>query len=404
LPPGFLLWALFLVWTVVGVVLVNADVPDTLPVDSKARYLSFALRVLGYLAVTILMVYAGNMTERELPRLTLVRWLGALFVTTVIGGLAGTLFPHFSYKSPIAKLVPPGLQNSEYVGQLLKPAVAQVQDVLGFDSPRPMAPFEYTNAWGNNFSMLLIWFVVGWCLYGTVRRRMIAVPLLVLSVVPVIYSLNRGLWVGLGLSAAYVAVRLAARGKLAALGYMVLGFAAVGLLVLGSPLHNLLTERLNNPHSNEIRASLSQASIHGALKSPIIGWGSTRATVGSGRSISIGKSPACTRCGNRVVGSTGQFWLMIFANGFVGAGLYVGFFVYAIWRYRNDHSALGIAGGLGVLLPLFYMFVYNALTSPLCVYLLSVALLWRNDQIRGGKDTLLRAAKRPVRKELAEAL
>jgi hypothetical protein len=95
---------------------------------------------------------------------------------------------------------------------------------------------------------------------------------------------------------------------------------------------------------------------------------------------------------------------MIFANGFVGAGLYVGFFVYAIWRYRNDHSAIGIAGGLGVLLPLFYMFVYNALTSPLCVYLLSVALLWKNDQIRGGKDTLLRAMKRPAPKALAERL
>jgi hypothetical protein len=401
LPPGFILWALFLVWVSVGVIMVNADAPDTLPVDNKARYLSFGLRVLGYLAVTVLMVYAGNMTERELPRLKLMRWLGALFVTTVVGGLAGTFFPYFSYTSPIARLLPSFLRNSAYVRQLLKPAVAQVQDVLGYSSPRPMAPFEYTNAWGNNFSMLLIWFVLGWCVYGTAKHRIVAVPLLLVSIIPVVYSLNRGLWIGLGISAVYVAARLAMRSKLAGLAYLLVGLALLGVLVIATPLSNLLSERLDNPHSNDIRASLSQASIHGALESPVFGWGSTRATVGSGRSISIGKSADCARCGNRVIGSTGEFWLVLFTNGFVGAGLYVGFFLYAIWRYRGDHSVLGIAGGLGVVLPLFYMFVYNALTSPLFFYLLSAAFLWRNDQIRNGIDSPVVAPGPPVRRVLS---
>lgn len=388
LPPGFLLWGLFLIWGTVGVVMVNAEAPDTLPVSSSARYLSFGLRLASYFAVTIIMLYAGNLTERELPRLKLARWLGTLFVTTVVGGLAGTLFPYFSYRSPVSSLLPAGLRNSDYVGQLLRPSLAQVQDVLGFASPRPMAPFEYTNAWGNNYSLLLIWFVVGWCLYGKPIHRAIAVPALLISVIPVVYSLNRGLWIGLGLSAVYVAFRLALRGRLSAFVYVAVGMLVlVGLVVL-SPLGSMVSGRLNNPHSNEIRSELSSASIKGALESPVIGWGSTRATVGSGRGIGIGKSASCARCGNRVIGSTGQLWLVLFANGFFGAAFYVGFFLYAAWRFRGDHSVIGIAGGLGALLPLFYMTVYNALTSPLCVYLLSVALLWRNDRIRKGLDTV----------------
>lgn len=397
LPPGFILWALFLVWVAVGVIMVNADAPDTLPVNSDARYLSFALRLLGYLSVTVIMLYAGNMTERELPRLRLVRWLGILFITTVFGGLAGTFFPYFSYTSPIAGLIPRSLRDSEYVGQLLRPSVAQIQNVLGYETPRPMAPFEYTNAWGNNYSMLLIFFLLGWCVYGTAGRRLVAVPVLLISVIPVVYSLNRGLWIGLGLSAVYLAVRLAVRGKVVALGAVLLAAMLVGVLVVASPLGNLVSQRAENPHSDEVRGNLSAASIHGALQSPVFGWGSTRATLGSGRSASIGKSASCPRCGNRVVGSTGQLWLLLFAHGFVGAALYVGFFVQAAWRYRRDHSPLGIAAGLGVVLPLFYMLVYNALTSPLCVYLLSVALLWRNDQVRRGLDRSMDAPTGPAR-------
>ena len=51
-------------------------------------------------------------------------------------------------------------------------------------------------------------------------------PALAAAVVPTVYSLNRGMWVGVGLSIGYVAVRLAARGRLAVLGTLCAGLAS----------------------------------------------------------------------------------------------------------------------------------------------------------------------------------
>lgn len=382
LPAGWWWWMLFLVWVLVGVVMVNENVPETLPVGSNVRYLSYGLRVASYLAVTVAMVYAGNLTERELPRLRLVRWLGAFFVTTVVGGLVGTAFPTLTWGSPIAQLFPPAIRNDDYVSQLLTPRVAQIQEIVGFESPRPSAPFTYTNDWGSVFSMLVLWFLVGWLVTGSVRRRTAAVVILAASVVPVVYSLNRGLWLGLGLSVLYVGLRMAARGRLAPLVLGAVAALAALLLLATTSLGQLVEGRVDNPHSNDVRSSLAVAAYEGALRSPVIGWGSGRAVVGSGRSIAGGATEECPQCGNRVIGSQGQFWHVLFSHGFPGVVLYVGFFLHAAWRYRRDHSAIGIAGGLGVLLPLLYMFIYPALTVPLFLSFMALALLWRNDIAR----------------------
>jgi hypothetical protein len=392
-PPGFWLWALFLLWVVVGVVAVNLDVPGTLPVSGSGRYLSYGLRLANYVAVTVVMLYVGNLTEQELPRLRLLRWMSVLFLWTVLGGLAGTFFPSVSFTSPIAGLVPAALKSNEFVGRLLQPSVAQVQDFLGYDTPRASAPFEYTNAWGNNYSLLLIWFVVAWLLTGGPARRALAVLVLLASVVPVVSSLNRGLWVGLCLSALYLVARMITRGSAKPVAAIVLAGVLAGVVLIATPLGQQIETRLATPHSDQVRASLSRAAFEGALLSPVMGWGSGRALVGSERSATIGKTPDCPRCGNRTIGSQGQFWLMIFAHGFPGAFFYCAFFAYTAWHHRRDHSFIGIAGGLAVLLPLFYMLVYNALVSPLCLYLVSVALLWRNADVRKAQLPPLQALR-----------
>ena len=73
---------------------------------------------------------------------------------------------------------------------------------------------------------------------------------------------------------------------------------------------------------------------------------------------------------------------MLLAQGFVGAALHVGFFLRTAWCYRRDRTPIGLAGILGCLLPLLYMFLYNALVVPLVLVFLSIALLWRNDTER----------------------
>ena len=379
-PPWFGLWLLFLIWSIAGFVVIGADAPNTLPVHFSHGIPSIGLRTLQYLAATIVLLYVGNLSEDDVPRIKVVRWLGALFVTALFGGFVALAKPGISFTSPIEHVLPHAIKANQNVDALFHPAVAQVMSVIGTADVRPKMPFEYTNAWGNNLSVLLLWFVVAALVYGKARTRLLGIGVLAISIVPIIYSLNRGLWIGLMLAAIYVAVRLAVRGKLLMLGLLVLGGVLIAGSFLVTPLGSIVSARLNEGHSNQVRESLTQDAIHGALNSPVLGWGTTRDGVGSESSIAVGQTADCPRCGNRTIGSNGQLWNVLFSQGFVGAGLFVGFLALTLWQYRHDVTPIGLAGQSVVLLSLLYMFVYVGISSSLSIMMLSIGLLWRNAQ------------------------
>ncbi len=392
LPPMFWVWGLFLALVIVSGLMVNTQAPGTLPVSTgPGHYIAYLVRLMSYLSVTIVMVYIGNLTEAELPRLRLIRWLSIMFVVTVAGGLLGTFAPHFGYNSPLRPFIPSSLLSIDFVQQLTFIESAQVQAVLGY--PRPSAPFEYANAWGNNYSMLLVWFVIGWLLFASTKRRIAGLAVLTVSVIPVVYSQNRGMWLGLVLGAVYVTVRLALQRRFGVLLAMAAGATLVGSLILLTPLSDVVTARIATPHSNEVRASLTVESLRVAGTSPI-GYGSTRSTIGSDKSLTIGQSPGCPRCGNRVIGSTGQLWLLLVAQGFVGAFLYLLFLFQGVVRYWRDHSVIGIGGTLVLLLGMFYSLFYTSVVSPLAITLMGMALLWRNAEARRDQRASELAAER----------
>jgi len=302
--------------------------------------------------------------------------LTVLFGVTVLGGFLGLIAPHFGFTSPVELLLPKRLSNG-YLHTLIHPASAQVQNVLGSPNPRPMAPFEYTNTWGNVIGLLAVW-VVAWAGRDR-RRRLIAVVGLAAAAVPIVVSLNRGLWIGLALAVAVVGVRLLVSGRVFAVVGMSAAVAVIGVVFLASPLESVVQERLANPHSNDIRSNLALAAIHGAQASPVVGWGTNRQVLGSFQSITVGASADCAgRCGNASVGSTGTFWLVLFSQGFVGIALYTGFFLYALWYYRGDRTASGVAAQVTLVMSLWFMFVYAATGWPLALGMISVAVLWRH--------------------------
>jgi hypothetical protein len=266
------------------------------------------------------------------------------------------------------------------VRSLVHPASSQLQDVLGFTSPRPSAPFGYTNTWGNCLALLVGWFAIGWLREGGPGRRFTGAALLLVAAVPVVYSLNRGLWLGIGLMVVLMAVRLALRGRLLVIAGLFVSLLLAVVMVLATPLGTIVDARFDNPQSNKIRGFTIERTLDVVEHSPIIGFGSTRAALGSSNSIAIGADEQCRRCGNPTLGSNGQIWLVVIAQGFGGVLLYVGFFLRSLWAYRHDRSAIGDAGFLTLVLMLFFMFVYNALTMPLVIAFLAVALLWRNRQ------------------------
>jgi hypothetical protein len=375
LPPGFLVWALFLAVVVVGIGALGEDPPGTVPGPATGRLLPVAFRLVEYVALTVLLLYAGNLTEAELPRHRLVRLLGWLFLVTVAGGLLGVVAGKFQFSSPIELMLPKHIRDNGFVQSLVHPTAAQVMDVLGHETPRPSAPWGYTNTWGNNVCLLVVWFVAA---YG--RRRILTGAVLAVAVVPVVYSLNRGLWIGLGVIAGAVALRMALRGRVWAIGSVGLAAAVLaGALVL-TPLGTVVSERLDHGKSNAVRGYLTGKAVSGAIESPVVGYGSTRSTLGGRQSIAVGQKADCPRCGNFTIGGNGQLWQLLYAHGFTGTASYLGFFVYGLWRFRRDVTPIGLAGGAALLSSLVSMFWYNALVTPLALTMLGYALLWRNDR------------------------
>jgi hypothetical protein len=380
-PRGFGLWLCFLLAVLVSGLMLGKTAPNTLPHAAPSQLVAYSLRLLNYVAAAVLMLYVGNMRDRGLTARRVVACLATLFVVAVCGGVLGLLKPGFAFTSPVEMVLPNSLASNGYVNILIHPAAAQTQDVLGFSAPRPKAPFEYTNTWGNVVGLLIVWFVVWAVSVRTrVRRQIFAIGVLAVALIPIVFSLNRGLWVGLGLAGVLVAARLAMSGRLAT---MVGLAAAVGTLAVAlslSPLATIVQERLAHPHSNDIRSNLADAAFKGALASPIVGWGTTRQVLGSSQSIAVGTSSSCAHCGNADIGSTGGFWLTIFAQGFVGMGLYLAFFLAILWHYRGVRSAVGIGAQMTLLMSMWFMFVYSTVGWPLAIQMISVGLLWRSKE------------------------
>lgn len=394
LPPGFGIWALFLICSIAGIATIGLTAPGTAISPVSHRVIAYAYRNATYLGVTVMLLYAGNLTERELPRKRLAWMLGLVAIYTIVGGLAAMVDPRFEFTSPVGLIMPHSLQSNSFVHVVTTPGLAELQNVLGVNSanPRPKAPYDYTNMWGACLTMLLPWLIVGW--WGAGRRRRAAVILIaVIAAVPLLYSLNRGAWAGGGLSLAFLLIRVVARRPRALVRTLTVGLAVLAVILIATPVTSVIGGRLAHPQSNNLRGGLDSIAITDGVDSPIIGYGDTRKQIGSQKSISVGPSAKCSSCGQQEVGGTGQLWLLLVSDGLVGTILYVGFFVGGIVRFRRDRTAYGEAGVLVLLLSLLYTFTYTGAGPSLGFTMFAYALLWRN---RFDGDPL------PVRRPLAK--
>ena len=395
-PPGFALWAMFLVLAVAGAAALPLTAPGTTVSPVSNRLISYGIRTAGYLGVTVILLFAGNLTERELPRKRLAWLLGLVGLYAAFGGLAGVFLPRLRFTSPLAAIVPNRIQNGNQVLQAeLHPALAQLQSVLSTSHGRPDAPFVYTNSWGNCLAILLPWLLAAWWFQGTRRQRLIAAAGLAVAFVPTIYSLDRGLWLGLLVAFMYLGVRLAAQGRTAVLATLIGGLAVAAVLIAASPLQSVISHRLDNGASNDRRGSLAVAALVDAAASPLIGYGDTRHQQGSVQSVAVGRTASCGTCGNGTIGGNGQLWLLLICNGFLGTAFYLSFFAFGCWRYWRDKTPYGLAGVLVLLLSFVFMIAYNAIGLPLGFTMLAYVMLWRNDRARREEEP--QAVNGPVR-------
>ena len=377
-PGGFGWWMMFLVWVFLGVFVLFADAPYAVPGGGWSRALVFGYRIGWYLTCTVVLLWLANASRRTVTFNRVCNIVGWLFVITVAGGLLGTFFPDLELRSLVEVVLPGSLRNNGFIQSIVHPNIAEVQMVLGRPEARPTAPFSFANSWGSNISLTLPFFLVGWLRYGRRWQQIASVPVMALAMIPIVYSLNRGLWISLIVGLVFFVVLQVSRGKLIALFVSVLGLGLAALLFVASPLGELVNERLENQHSNDRRSQLlTQTVASAATGSPILGFGSTRDVRGSFASIAGASTPDCPACGVPPLGTQGHLWLVIFAQGLVGAAFFLVFFLVSFfrsWRCRNTPEVVATC------VLLFFgvqLFVYDTLGMPLFLIMVAIALAWR---------------------------
>lgn len=315
IPRVFEAWVLFVVWVLVSYVgLPGGGFP-----------FAYVWRLASYLAVTAVFLFVFASPRRVLPAERVVTLLTVFWVVVVAGGWLGVLLPHGEFASLLERLAP-GVGSNTFFRDLVHPRFAQVHDFLGYPVGRPTAPFVYTNDWGSNIGLLTPFAIVT-ALGPPSRRRRIVRCLLALSIVPMLVSLNRGLWLSLGVGLVFAAFRFARHGNPRVLRAVLAFVAVLTVLLAVTPLHAMVDERLHTGHSDDGRETLYGKSIALTLESPIVGHGGPRPADGP-RIL-----PA--------VGTQGHLWLLFVGYGVVGAAFFLWFLFGSIWRLRRGPPIAG---------------------------------------------------------------
>ena len=404
LPRGFGWYGAFLVWVVLSVAAQSTIAPGAVPdAGGVGRLIVWAFGLAMYLSCGVAVVWVLSHDRRELPFVTVAIAVGWIYVWATLGGVAGMLTPNLGLRSLLELVLPRGFTANGFVRSLIHPGLADIQTVLGRAEARPKAPFRYANTWGSAIALSLPFLLVGWLRSTRRWQRLAVAPVVLVSLVPIVYSLNRGLWACLAFGVLYVVVVLARRGRFGALvaAAVLLGIAAVAFVA--SPLGDLVGERFANQHSNDRREQLLIDTVSATVNaSPVIGFGGTRDVQGSFASIAGGSTPDCPACGVPPLGTQGHLWMLIFSHGLVGAAFFLLFLLIALVHAARSLTLPAELGTLVILFFLIQMFVYDTLGLPLMIVFVAAGLAWRDGRATGppGSPRDLLAAVRRHRTQL----
>ncbi|HZQ77418.1 MAG TPA: O-antigen ligase family protein [Acidimicrobiia bacterium] len=375
-PKGIGAYVLFLMWAAVSVIgLAHGGGTATAAAGSTAdKIVGFAYRFFLYCSAPVFGLYIFNAPKRLLSNKSIVHAMVFFWVVVVGGGFLGLLLPHLQLTTVMARVIPKHFQGNSFVYNLVHPKTAQVQSFLGFPVPRPSAPFVFTNDWGGNFALLFPFLLAAWTENHRIARNPLVRLLVPLSMIPVIFSLNRTLWGSLALIAVYGGIRFGARRQVMTVirGAFVIALVG-GMLAFVGPIHTLISERVAHGHSNQGRSLLYASSINLALQKPLLGWGGPQqATVdaGFGTKSNAYKHPD--------VGTQGQFWTILVSNGMPATALFFGYLFFAVWQTRRSRSGLGLWCHIVVLVAIFQSPFYGLLSAQLHIVFIAIALAYRD--------------------------
>ncbi len=314
-PRRFGIWLVFLAWMVASGV----------ELASPTRAIAWSWRLSFYLSATVLFLWIYNTSRERLPTRSVINALAGYWVLVIIGGWIGVLFPTIAFASPAESVFPHSLLNNTYFYAHVHLQVAELQHFLGFAEGRPQTFFAYTNAWGSTCAMLTPLALAALAANpGRVWARVLKITLAA-SLVPIVFSLDRGLWLSLGAGLAYAAVRFGALRDMRRVMRVVSAVLVVGALVAVTPLGGLVTARFSHKTGDTSRLARDQAAQSQIISSPLLGYGAPQQAVGITHT-------------NKSVGTESEIFLLLYSHGVPALFLFGGFMAYTVVRTAKQRS------------------------------------------------------------------
>jgi polysaccharide biosynthesis protein PslJ len=360
-PRGFGLYALFLVWCALSASQLT-DIRQTV---------SLAYRGSLYLAAAAMFLYVLNLPRDELPAAAVVKVLAGFFAMIVIGGLIGMVIPNVTFTTLAKGLIPPQALNDQFISDLVSASTSSGRAFAAYPIFRPKAPFIYTNEWGAAYAMALPFAI---CALAYVRTRLfrdVLVLLIVVSVFPLVFSLNRGAWLSAAAGMLYATLRLARGRNAQLLKVLALGAIVIGVLMFVTPLGEIVRARITNGYGDAHREELYAQSIELVKASPFLGYG----------------APVLVE-GNLSAGTHGQLWTILVSQGLPGLALFVGWLLWALWKTSRplppDHPGdptVRFWSEVAIFTAIVQMPYYDLLPWGLSIAMLAAALAWREAMV-----------------------
>lgn len=316
-PTGTVLWLILL-----GIIVVSFT-----RLDRATSYLTSGLRLGFFFAGFVVWLYVYNLVREHEPWRRVALPL-CLFWLSVVGlGWLGVLMPKLWEPSLVQLLLPESISQERFVRALTTLRVTEHNPLSDNPYYRPSAPFPYTNNWGTAFAVLVP-FVFAYL--SSVRRgamRVVMLASLPLALVPAFFTLNRGMFLGLGAGLAYLVVRAMLRGHfgivLGAVGFI----ASIGVLNIFIPVIDLITNRTSQTKSTSDRLDLYAQTWEAVLRSPFLGYG----------------APATVDTTNAAepLGTQGLVWQVMFNYGIPALIIFLSLLVLLAWRLSAATSTAG---------------------------------------------------------------
>ena len=350
LPAGTGCWLILL-----GIVTVSVT-----RVDRVTGLFTFGLRF-GHLCTAFAVgLYVYNIARQRVSWTRIAHPLCLFWVSMVVLGWLGVLAPKFSLSSPFEILLPAGISGERFITDVTHLDSTEFNPMSRNPIYRPAAPFPYTNNWGTAYSFLVP-FVLAYL--ASVRRGGMRVVLLVtlpLSLVPAFLTLNRGMFIGLGIGVAYLLTREVAKGRVRLV-------VPVALLVLGAwvatlfiPVGELIEARTSSTDTTYDRMDLYIHTWNAVMHSPLLGYGQPTAVD--------------TTHAAEPLGTQGMLWQVLYSHGIPAT---VCLYVLLVLIARRMAAAVSPAGLWLSMLPVIAIVVtpfYSYIDPNMSVLFFAVAL------------------------------